>query len=250
MDRRPAWWNLLGLRRLRAQVRGFDLVYDLQTSDRSNQYFRLAGRPAWSGIAAGCSLPHDNLLRDYMHTLERQREQLEMAGIAAFPEPDLGWLSGAAPDLPHPYALLVPGAAPHRPRKRWPHFPGLALLLVARGLTPVVVGGRADAALGAAIVAACPRAIDLTGKTTIEELLPLAAHAALAIGNDTGPMHIAAAAGCPSVVLFSGDSDPTLTAPRMRDGGWPTLLREADLADLTVERVAEALPQRHTTRPA
>ncbi|WP_457848573.1 glycosyltransferase family 9 protein, partial [Staphylococcus aureus] len=58
----------------------------------------------------------------------------------------------------------------------------------------------------------------------------------------TGPMHLAAALGCPSVVLFGGASDPALTAPRYSDGGWPTVLREGDLASLAVDRVAAALP--------
>ena len=60
VDAKPAWWDLPGLRRLAALLRGFDLVYDLQTSARSSRYFRLAGRPRWSGIARGASHPHAN----------------------------------------------------------------------------------------------------------------------------------------------------------------------------------------------
>lgn len=246
LDERPPWWNLAALRRLSRALRGFDLVYDLQTSSRSSRYFRLAGKPAWSGIAKGCSLPHANPRRDFMHTRERQREQLEMAGISYFPVPDLSWLAGRVPDaaLPENYVLLVPGAAPHRQRKRWPvkHFGGLARELVARGLAPVVIGGPADDALAADIIAICPSAIDLTGKTSISDIGSLAIGARLAVGNDTGPMHIAASVGCPCIVLFSKESDPDLTAPRYPDGGWPVILRMPDLADLPVDRVAAALP--------
>ncbi len=242
IDARPAWWNLPGVLRLRRQLRGFDFVYDLQTSARSSRYFRLAGRPQWSGIARFCSHPHDNTLRDFMHTLERQREQLQAADITDFPTPDLSWLP-AGQELPRPYAVLVPGAAAHRPRKRWPigHFAELAQILAARGLTPVVVGAAADAPLAAAIRVACPQAIDLTGRTGIADIHGIAARAEIAVGNDTGPMHLAAAAGCPCVVLFSADSDPALTAPRGPGGTWPLLLRAADLADLPVDRVAAAL---------
>jgi ADP-heptose:LPS heptosyltransferase len=246
-DARPDWWNLPGVLRLARRLRGFDFVYDLQTSARSSRYFRLAGRPGWSGIAAGCSHPHANPARDAMHTLERQREQLEMAGIGAFPPPDLGWLQGTQFDLPARYALLVPGAAAHRPAKRWPveRFAELARILAGRGMPPVVLGSAAEAPLAAAI----PAAIDLTGRTGLADLAALARGAALAVGNDTGPMHLLAAAGCPCLVLFSAASDPALTAPRGPGGTWPTVLRMPDLAELTVERVAAALPDRHRKPP-
>jgi ADP-heptose:LPS heptosyltransferase len=245
VDARPAWWNLPGIVHLARQLRGWDFVYDLQTSSRSSCYFALAGRPPWSGIAPGCSHPHANPLRDCMHTLERQREQLEMAGVTDFLEPDLSWLTdGRDFGLARPYALLVPGAAPHRPAKRWPasRYGSLAALLSARGLTPVVLGTTAEAALAAEICAACGETVDLTGRTTIADVASLARGARLAVGNDTGPMHLITAAGCPSLVLFSGDSDPALTSPRGPDGTWPALIRVPDLADLPVERVAAALP--------
>ncbi len=251
IDARPPPWHLPGLLRLRRRLRGFDMVYDLQTSARSSAYFRLAGRPAWSGIARGCSAPHANASRDTMHTVERQRDQLVAAGVRAFPRPDLAWFgAGDAPEhMPQQvpegrFALLVPGAAPHRPEKRWPveHFAALAGTLAGRGLVPVVVGTAGEAALGRAIVAACPDAIDLTGQTDLFALARLSARAAVAVGNDTGPMHVAAALGCPCLVLFGPASDPALTAPRHLDGGWPAVLRGDRLAELGPARVAAALP--------
>lgn len=240
VDARPPWWDLAGLRRLRRSVQGFDFVYDLQTSGRSSRYFRLAGRPAWSGIANGASHLHGNPQRNRMHTVERQRDQLEAAGIAEFPEPDLSWLTAEGPVLAAPYALLAPGSAPHRPEKRWPAalFGELAGTLQRRGIRPVVVGAATDAPLAAAVRAACPEALDLTGRTSLLDLGGLAARAALAVGNDTGPMHLAASVGCRCLVLFSGASDPALTAPR----GLVTVLREQNLADLGLERVAACLP--------
>ena len=240
IDRRPRWWDVAGVLTLRRALRGFDLVYDLQTSGRSSRYFRLAGRPTWSGIARGASLRHVNPRRDVLHTVERQRDQLAVAGVPPGPPVELGWLT-APSAIEGPFALLVPGAAMHRPGKRWPaeSFGALAAMLAAQGVRPMVVGSRQDAPWAAIIGLACPEALDLTGKTTLPEVAGLAARAAVAVGNDTGPMHLAAAAGCPCVVLFGADSDPALTAPR---GGSVTVLRVDHLADLPVDRVAAVLP--------
>ncbi len=249
LDDRPSWWDLRGLAALRRRLRGFDFVYDLQTSGRSSRYFRLRGLPGWSGIARGASHPHDHPDRDRMHTRERQADQLARAGIEAVPFPDLSWLAAAGPGLPElyalpePYALLVPGAAPHRPAKRWPadRFAALGLHLLGRGLRPVLVGAADDAPLAAAILRDCPRALDLTGRTSLIELGGVAARAALAVGNDTGPMHLAAAMGCRAIVLFSRHSDPALTAPRGPDPDAVSVLRADDLAALPVDRVAALL---------
>ncbi len=252
VDARPRPWDLPGLLRLRQTLRGFDMVYDLQTSDRSGWYFRLAGRPAWSGIARGCKFPHANPARDAMHTIERQREQLQAAGVTPRSPPDLRWLTHSTP-LPSPSAsgeaaasiVLIPGAALHRPRKRWPaeRFGELAAML---DRPVIVVGTDADRVHAAAIRARCPAAIDLTGRTTLLQLAQTLAQATLAIGNDTGPTHLAAALGVPTIALFSADSDPALTRPRAPAGREVTVLAEPDLADLTLARVAAALPPVHS----
>lgn len=245
VDARPALWDVPGLLRLRRQLRGFDMVYDLQTSGRSGWYFHLAGRPAWSGHVRGCRFAQLGPERERMHTIERQRDQLRIAGISAFPRPDLSFLTQRpTPPLPARFALLVPGASAHRPGKRWPaaRYGELARVLAGRGQVPVVIGGKDEMAMAAEILAACPGAIDLTAKTALLDIFAIAAKAELVVGNDTGPTHIAAAAGCPALVLFSRDSDPAMTAPRGPDGAWPSVIRVPVLADLPVERVAASLP--------
>lgn len=246
-DDRPPWWHLpaqLALAHRLAAAR-YARIYDLQTSARSSRlltWMRLFGaQPEWSGIARGASHPHANPSRDVMHTQDRQREQLALAGLTAFPAPDLGWLDGDARrfDLPPRFALLIPGAAPHRPAKRWPaeHYGALAVHLTATGRPPVVLGTPAEAPLAAAIRETCPAARDLTGQTTIPDIAVLARRADLAVGNDTGPMHLIAAIGAPSLVLFSADSDPALCAPR---GSQVRILRVPDLRDLPPAQVIEA----------
>lgn len=240
VDSRPSWADLGGLWRLRRQLAGYDMVYDLQTSRRSSRYFWLAGRPAWSGIAWGCSHPHANAKRNDMHTVARQRDQLRFAGIHDLARPDLAWLRNRGPVVPPPYALLVPGTSgAHDGAKRWPveRFAEVARLLAGRGMTPVIVGTEAERGAAAAIRTDCEAALDLTGRTSLQELAGLASRARVALGGDTGPIHLAAVMGCRVVALYSRFSDPTLSAPV----GDVRLLHAPALSDLPVRRVAALL---------
>ncbi|MDB5366510.1 MAG: glycosyl transferase [Rhodospirillales bacterium] len=248
IDERPRWGDPLGWLRLRRRLRGagFDRVYDLQTQGRTNLYFRLfrpGPVPEWSGIAPGASHPHRDPQRETLHASDLYAGQLRDAGIASVPPADLGWLDAGLGrfDLPARFALLVPGAAPHRPDKRWPaeRYAEAAVALAAEGLVPVVLGGPSEVEAARIIRAACPGARDLTTQTDLFELGALARRAELAIGNDTGPMHLIAAAGCPCLVLFSKASDPARAAPR---GSSVTVLRVDDLRDLPSDRVLAARP--------
>jgi ADP-heptose:LPS heptosyltransferase len=247
VDDRPTLWQPRDWLRLRRRLCGarVDFVYDLQTSDRSGWYFRLMGpgrRPGWSGIVPGCTHPHDNPARDEMHTIARQNEQLARAGIARVPPTDLSWVDGddAKFDLVRPYVLLIPGGAPHRPRKRWPaqRYAALAGELADRGIAAVTIGGNDERDLADEIARACPTVRNLVGRTSFADIVGLAEGASGAVGSDTGPLHLIAAAGCPTLVLYSAESDPTLTRPV---GGSISVLQRDDLAMLDTADVVEAL---------
>ncbi len=238
----------------------YDLVYDLQTSERSSGYFYALWprQPAWSGIAKGCSLPHANPKRDFMHTLEREAEQLKFAGLwpdaptapGTAPPPDLAFMFAAphadqqpaAFGLKAPYALLVPGASPLRPLKRWPaeRYGVLARDLAAAGMQVAVVGGPGEAAIAEQIQQLAPKTISLCGRTDFAQVAALGDQAALCVGNDTGPTHLIAAAGAPTLVLFGEDSDPALCAPR---GNRVRVVQRDPLATLEPETV---LKEAHT----
>ncbi len=249
-DGRPDWADLPAVTRLLLRLRAgrFDRIYDLQTQSRTIRYFQLLWprRPLWSGNAPGAAFRYAGEARDRLHIQDSQREQLRIAGIADVGPPDIGWMTGDAGkfDLAAPWALLAPGGAPHRPAKRWPaeRFGALAAALLGQGITPAVLGHGADeAALAATILKAAPGAVSLVGRTSFGDIADLARGADLAVGNDTGPMHIAVAAGAPAVVLFSADSNPDLSAPRpIRPDQPVTILREMDLGDLAVQPVVDA----------
>ncbi|WP_428485878.1 glycosyltransferase family 9 protein [Rhodopila sp.] len=245
VDPRPAWWDLGGVGRLRRMLTTgqFNRIYDLQTSSRSSRYFHLfpaKHRPEWSGIAFGCKLPDRDPRRNMLHDTERQQGQLRQAGISVFPPADLSWCRGEIGrfGLPPDFALLVPGSSPNRLAKRWPtaRYESLARALTDRCITPVVIGASAETPLAAAI----PSAIDLTGQTGLGDLADLARGARFAVGNDTGPMHLIATAGCPAVTLFSVDSNPAQCAPH---GRWTRVLQRSDLSDLPVDAVLACLPE-------
>ncbi|HUO12382.1 MAG TPA: glycosyltransferase family 9 protein, partial [Caulobacteraceae bacterium] len=209
------------------------------------------GAPDWSGAALGASLPHRNRQRAKMHPLERHAEQLEQAGIwpdaptkpLSAPPPDISWILARSPKprsisasgSQRAVILLAPGGTAAATSK-WPidRYAALAKRLQDAGYDIVVVGALGEAPLAHAIQRQAPRARDLTGRTDIAQIAALGARAALAVGNDLGVLHLAAAAGAPTLALFPSSPDPALSAPR----GLVTVLHTPELKDLTVDSVA------------
>lgn len=250
IDSRPGIFNLTGWLALRRKLLGgdFSRVYDLQNNDRTALYLRLfprIRRPEWVGAAKGASHCNASAERTAGHAFEGHVQTLALAGIQDIGIDDLGWieadLSGFA--LKTPYALLVPGSAPQHPRKRWPaeRYATLANRLCKDGFQPVLIGTQDEAEVTSAIKALCPGALDLTGRTSLFQIAALARGAAVAVGNDTGPMHMIGPTGCPCLILFSGHSNPARHAPK---GAHVTIVQKGDLAHLAAEDVATALKEK------
>jgi heptosyltransferase III len=147
------------------------------------------------------------------------RTQIPRARLFAAPE---GRIAHAA--VIHPVAAM--------PSKTWPaeRFLAVARHLRDAGLEPVFIGAAADDLT--------PFSAYRTLTGALDQLKSLLSGAALFVGNDSGPAHMAAAFGVPVVVLF-GSSDPVIWAP------WRTasqvLTNPAGIAAIETREVLAAL---------
>ena len=134
----------------------------------------------------------------------------------------------------------MPGGSAKHPKRRWPaeRFAELAEEAIARGLAVGIVAGPDEKGIGREITRDAPDVVDLTARTDLLQLAALGAQASFAVGNDTGPMHLLAAAGAPSLVLFSAESDPDLRAPR---GRGVVVLRATQLQEINVEEALRTM---------
>jgi lipopolysaccharide heptosyltransferase I len=145
------------------------------------------------------------------HVIRKNLALLSALGIAAseirLPLKALPSRSGAAA------VVLNPGAG--WPNKQWPpeRFGALAAgLRAARGLRSVVTWGPGEQPLAAAVASSSEGAAEIAPPTSLAELTALVASAPLVVSGDTGPIHLAAAAGTPIVGLY-GPTDPARNGP-------------------------------------
>jgi len=110
--------------------------------------------------------------------------------------------------------IFCPGAE-YGPAKRWParHFAELARRVASADFPVWLIGSDKDVAVGEEIVRLSDgAALDLCGRSTLEQAIDLLASARCVVSNDSGLMHVAAALGRPLVALY-GSSSPTYTPP-------------------------------------
>ena len=114
-----------------------------------------------------------------------------------------------------PVVALMPGAE-YGPAKQWPpaHFAGLAGRLGREGAQVWVLGSSKEAPLGREIEekSGSRRVRNLCGETTLVEAVDLLSAASVAVSNDSGLMHVAAAVGTHTVAIY-GSSTPDFTPP-------------------------------------
>ncbi len=215
---------LAGLRRLR-----FDLVIDLQGLLRSGVMTLATGAPVRVGLAEA----REGAARAYTHrvtTVPGPRHMVDRMllvadalgarvttprfTLPARPEAT-AWAEERLAPVPRPRFILNVGA--RWTTKRWPpeHFAELARRAFEDfGAGLVAVGAAEDRPLVNDLKRALgPRPIlDLAGATNLPQLAAVAKAGDLFLSNDTGPLHLALAAGARVVALFTC-SDPAKTGP-------------------------------------
>jgi lipopolysaccharide heptosyltransferase II len=222
------WWQFTAsLRQMRREH--FDWVIDLQSLLRSGLIAWLAhgrlsiglddhreGAGTFYDIAVPRPSFHTHAVDWYLQVLTRlgvpvhgRFEWLPVNSSALARIQDL-WQPGD-----HPWIVLNPGA--RWPNKRWPaeYYARLVELLATQDnrLRFVVLGAASDRELGQRIGRANhSRCLDLTGQTTLLEMVEWIRLSRLMVTNDTGPMHAAAAMSKPVIALL-GPTEPRRTGP-------------------------------------
>ena len=210
---------ILGLRR-RLRELEFDVAIDLQCLTKSAVAAWLSGAPRRIGKAGQDGREFSRWLHNELvaaggrHVVDHYLELLKPLGIeqpdVRFDLPERVADARTMDDFLHAsglfrrrFAVLNPGAG--WPSKVWPaerYARVAAHLKAAHGLDSVAVWGPADErALAEAIVAASQGAAVLAPPTTVLELAALCRRAALFVGSDTGPMHLAVAVETPTISL-------------------------------------------------
>ena len=170
----------------------YGLLNDLRPLDRQ-RYDQTVKRFIALGLPAGATLP------------EPPRPRLAVdADNAAELRRRLGLGTDAV--------ALMPGAA-YGPAKCWPleHYAELARRIRAAGQEVWVLGSAAERAAGEAITSGAGMH-NLCGETSLVDTVDLLAQATAAVTNDSGLMHVAAAAGTRVIAIY-GSSSPAFTPP-------------------------------------
>lgn len=224
--------QLAARRRFAKTLPRFDEAYVLPNSWKSALIPFFAGIPIRVGFTGEMRFG----VLNRRHTLDEKRLPLQVeryAQLAEAPGAELerplpnprfvrsaaqiGTSLAAAALAAEPRPVVFCPGAEFGPAKRWPerHYAELAGRYRAQGVPVWILGSKKDAAVSAEIVRLAGSAdgiVDLCGKTDLAQAIDLIAHARLAVTNDSGLMHVAAATGTPLVALF-GSSSPGYTPP-------------------------------------
>lgn len=148
--------------------------------------------------------------------------------------------------------VIHPGASGEE--RCWPveRFAATARLLAGAGEQVVVTGSAAERerALAVARAGGLPEESVLAGRTTLEELASVVAHARVVACGDTGVAHLATAYGTPSVVLFGPVSPAHWGPPPDRPRHRALWRGPHGLTAITVDDVVEAAMAATTTATA
>lgn len=196
----------------------FDLALQLHGGGgNSNPFIARLGARHTVGLRADGAPPLDRWLPYLRDQVEIVR-YLETVGlVGAVPitlQPRLTVMAAdraeaatVRPPDSRPLVALHPGATDVC--RRWPaaHFAAVGDALSAAGARIVLVGDAAERALAATVAGLMTAPTDnLAGQLTLGGLLGLLARCRLAVGNDSGPLHLAEAVGTATVGIYMGQN--------------------------------------------
>ncbi len=230
VPRRRRWRDVLTFRR-RVRELGVRTVVDFHSGPGSALLTLASGARRRVGYRTPNRNWAYNLLVDRslpgppVHSVRSQTRLLEAVGVAAADPPPYPPIAARAFPVSSRLAPLIgvrPKVVLHLGAgnrfRDWgeEHFTDLAQRLAADRATVVLIGGSSEEQQRAARLSRLPGVHDLSGPLPVRELLALIADAAVYVGADSGPLHLASLTATPLVALY-GPNSPAVSGPWRRE---------------------------------
>ena len=232
-DDRSTFWNISKNFLLLKELRNckFDIVYDLQNSQRTSIYKKFfLIKPQW--ITTNRKIHPISGLMGLVEMLEEHGVKDKKSYI-----PDISWMASDVSQLlknnniKSRFILLIPGSSASHKNKRWPYFKGLSEELINKGFDVVSILGPDETILEGSLHG------KIFKNLSWGDLVGVINNATVVIGNDTGPSHIASCLGKSGIALFG----PTTAIKSGLSRPPFTVIESDDLSKITIKKVMKKL---------
>ncbi len=237
IDERQPFWKFWQMSDLFGWLQDVDMIYDLQGQSRTKWYQFFSGQQNWSGPIKGIYWPDRNPLRRHQHAFDMFQAQLRQCAVPATHSLDMRWAAEPVPadvekDLKKAKGKkigIIAGCSPQHPQKRWPHYAELIKKFQQDGCTVFLFGTDAEGEILDTLEKETGAA-NWKNKLNLPQTFGAMQQLDFVVGNDTGPLHMAAACHVPGLGVYNhshGISDPVrhgARGPGMKilhsTGGW------------------------------
>ena len=232
-DDRSTFWNVSKNFLLLKELINckFDIVYDLQNSQRTSIYKKFfLIKPQW--ITTNRKIHPISGLMGLVEMLEAHGVKDKKSYI-----PDISWMASDVSQLlknnniKSDFILLIPGSSSNHKNKRWPYFKGLSEELINKGFHVVSILGPDEITLEGSLYG------KIFKNLSWGDLVGVINNATVVIGNDTGPSHIASCLGKSGIALFG----PTTAIKSGLSRPPFTVIESDDLSKITIKKVMKKL---------
>ena len=201
----------------------FDLIIDLQNSQRTNLYaffLRIFSKVKISGTGFFSTHRYKYSLKYIPSVINGLSNQIEILGIHTKRKPHIEWLNKKKFNfqimLNKNFFIINPGCSKKNYQKKWSaeNYAKVCSFLVRKNILPVLIGSTEDREQINNILLKETRVLNLLDKSPLNLIYELSLKALGAVSNDTGPSHLIAASGCKIHLVLSSISNVKTVIPQ------------------------------------
>ena len=225
----------------------FDLIIDLQNSQRTNFYafiLRIFSKIKINGTGFFSTHRYKCSLKNLPSVIDGLSNQLEILDIKTMRKPHIDWLNKNQFDFEtlqnKNYFIVNPGCSKKNFQKKWSsdNYAKICTFLISKNILPILIGSKDDRDHINNIVSKEARVLNLLDKSPLSLIYELSLKAVGAISNDTGPAHLIAASGCKIHLVLSSFSNIKTVIPQGKN---VSFTQKNNIKNISVDQIIEQI---------